>query len=266
MGLSSGFLDDLIELKRSGALDGLHRVAEIGSQQLADSFLTSDKLLDELYTLFGARRVDLGRPCGEANFTRKAPPSRPFWTSLGFELTAIDYDGHRDSVALDLNAGETPPNLRGAFDLVVNVGTSEHIANQNNCFRVMHDLLRKGGVMHHEVPACLFGHGLFNYSPKFFLQLMRENDYEPVLLRTQFERGGSGPRHSPVPRFVHAMNRKWGRGAKLTVETLPEISITAAFRKNYDQDFCTPLDLPRAYMVKRYLRRSRSLKHLIPLR
>jgi hypothetical protein len=62
------------------------------------------------------------------------------------------------------------------------------------------------------------------------------------------------------------MNRKWGRGAKLTVEALPEISITAAFRKNYDQDFCTPLDLPRAYMVKRYLRRSRSLKHLLPLR
>jgi hypothetical protein len=74
-------------------------------------------------------------------------------------------------------AGETPPNLRGAFDLVVNIQTSEHIVNQNDCFRVMHDLLRKGGIMHHEVPACLFGHGLFNYSPKFFLQLMRENDY-----------------------------------------------------------------------------------------
>lgn len=101
------------ELKRIGALDGMRRVVEIGSQQLADSFLTNAKLLDELYTLFGACRVDLGRPCGEANFTRKAPPSRPFWTSFGFELTAIDYDGHRDSVALDLNVGETPPNLRG---------------------------------------------------------------------------------------------------------------------------------------------------------
>jgi hypothetical protein len=75
------------ELKRIGALDGMRRVVEIGSQQLADSFLTDAKLLDELYTLFGACRVDLGRPCGEANFTRKAPPSRPFWTSFGFELT-----------------------------------------------------------------------------------------------------------------------------------------------------------------------------------
>ena len=39
MGLGSGFLDDLIELKRIGALDGMRRVVEIGSQQLADSLL-----------------------------------------------------------------------------------------------------------------------------------------------------------------------------------------------------------------------------------
>ena len=266
MGLGLGFLDDLIALKRSGALDGVKRVAEIGSQQLSDSLLTSDARLDELYGLFGAQRVDLGRPCGEANFTKKAPPSRPFWASLGFELMAIDYDGHRDSVALDLNTGEIPPQLRGAFDLVVNVGTSEHIANQSHCFHVMHDLVRKDGLMHHEVPVCLLGHGLFNYSPKFFLQLMRENDYEPVMLRTQAGRAGLSARSSPVPNFIHAMNRKWGRGAKLEVDALPDISITATFRKCYEQNFCVPLDLPRAYMVKRYLRRTRSLKHLIPLR
>jgi hypothetical protein len=266
MGLSIGFLDDLIALKRAGALDGVKRVAEIGSQQLADSLLMSDARLDELYGLFGAPRVDLGSPCGEANFTRKAPPSRPFWMSLGFELTAIDFDGHRDSVALDLNTGEVPGQLRGAFDLVVNVGTSEHIANQSNCFRVMHELVRKGGLMHHEVPVFLLGHGLFNYSPKFFLQLMRENDYQPVMLRTQFERAGLPARRSPVPSFIHAMNRKWGLGAKLEVDALPDLSITAVLRKLHDQDFYLPLDLPRAYMVKRYLRRPRSLKHLVPLR
>jgi len=266
MGLGSGFLEDFIELKRAGALDGVRRVAEIGAQQLADTFLTCDKLLDELYGLFGTRRVDLGRPCGAENFSRKAPPSAPFWTSLGFELTAIDYGGHRNSVALDLNTEQVPPELRGAFDLVVNIGTSEHVANQSNCFRVLHDLVRKGGIMHHEVPVCLIGHGLFNYSPKFFLQLMRENDYEPVLLRTSFERAGSPPRRSPIPSFVHVMNRKWGRGAKLNVEALPELSITATFRKQYEREFCQPLDLPRGLMVRRYLRRPRSLKHLIPLR
>jgi len=78
MGLGSGFIEDFIALKRCGALDGVRRVAEIGAQQLADTFLTDDKLLDELYKLFGARRVDLGRPCGAENFTRKAPPSGPF--------------------------------------------------------------------------------------------------------------------------------------------------------------------------------------------
>jgi hypothetical protein len=266
MGLGSGFLEDFIALKRCGALEGVRRVAEIGAQQLADTFLTDDKLLDELYGLFGAKRVDIGRPCGPENFTRKAPPSGPFWNSLGFELTTLDYDGHRDSIALDLNSGEVPENLRGAFDLVVNAGTTEHVANQSNCFRAIHDLVRKGGLMHHEVPVCLIGHGLFNYSPKFFLQLMRENDYEPVMLRTSFERAGLPPHRSPIPSFVHAMNRRWGRGVKLDVEALPELSITATLRKLYEQEFRLPLDLPRSFMVKRYIRRPRSLKHLIPLR
>ena len=39
MGLGHGFFVDLIELQRSGALDGFTRVVEIGAQQLADSFL-----------------------------------------------------------------------------------------------------------------------------------------------------------------------------------------------------------------------------------
>jgi hypothetical protein len=86
------------------------------------------------------------------------------------------------------------------------------------------------------------------------------------MIRTQFQRAGLPARHSPVPSFVHAMNRKWGRGAKLEVDALPEISITATLRKLYNRDFCLPLDLPRAIMVKRYLRRPRSLKHLVPLR
>jgi hypothetical protein len=56
------------------------------------------------------------------------------------------------------------------------------------------------------------------------------------------------------------------RGAKLAVDALPEFSITGEFWKNYDQGFCAPLDLPRAFMVMHYLTQSRSPKHLVPLR
>jgi SAM-dependent methyltransferase len=259
MGLDICFLDDLIDLKRIGALDGVRRVVEMGAQQLADTFLEGDASLNEIYRLFGTPRGDLGQPSGQENFTKKAPPARMFWTSLGLSYAAIDFDGHRDSHPLDLNKDQAPPQLRGAFDLVVNSGTTEHVANQDNCFRVMHDLVGKGGIMFHFLPVYLFGHGLVNYSPKFFLQLFRQNDYEVLFIKTR-----AGP--SSIPRYIHAMNRKWGRGTKLELDANFDVWISAAFRKRHDEDFQTPLDLPRAMMVKQYMRRWRTLKHLMPLR
>ena len=77
MGLRRKFLEGLLTLKRSGALDGARRVIESGSQQLDDSFLASTDLLDQARQIFGGTKVDLGSPSG-ADFAR-SPPSRPFW-------------------------------------------------------------------------------------------------------------------------------------------------------------------------------------------
>jgi len=142
----------------------------------------------------------------------------------------------------------------------VNTGTTEHIANQENAFRVIHDFARVGAVMYHEVPVCMFGHGLINYSPKFFLQLFRQNLYEPLFIRTHAWESAA------IPRYVRAMNRKWGRGQTFNFEGVKDITITAALRKVVDRPFVTPLDLPRRFMVKEYVRSWRSWKHLLPLR
>jgi hypothetical protein len=210
MGLGYGFLVDLLTLKRSGVLEGAYRVVEIGSQQIADNMLEASDLLDELYALFRKQRIDIGF-LSKGNFTDLAPPSRPFWTSLGFTYTAIDYDGHRDSTALDLNTENVPDGLRGQFDLVVNTGTTEHIANQANAFRVIHDLAVLGGIMYHEVPAGSWDHGLINYGPKFFLLLQQQNNYEQVLLRGRREN---------------------------------DMTIRSALRKRKNKDFVIPLDVP----------------------
>lgn len=152
MGLRREFLEDLIALKRSGALDGARRVVEIGSQQLDDSFLASIDLLDQARQIFGGTKVDLGSPSG-ADFAETAPSSRPFWRSLGFKHTTIDLDTRHDAIPLDLNTDQVPEPLRRQFDLVINTGTTEHVANQAQAFRIIHDLTRKGGVMFHDVPA-----------------------------------------------------------------------------------------------------------------
>ncbi len=245
MGLGLAFLWDLIELKRSGALDDARRVVEIGAQQIADPLLFATKELDDLFRLFGRERPDLGQPSG-ASFSERAPPSLPMWTALGFDYTAIDYNGHRNSVALDLNRDGVPAQLRGSFDLVVNAGTTEHIANQDNAFRVIHDLCRIGGVMYHEVPAGgHMTHGLINYTPRFFENLSGFNVYGVSFLRVSF--CGS----SPVPESIRESNRRLGGGDHIQIDSVPDFMIRAAFRRQTNKPFVSPLDVdPRLLPLK----------------
>jgi hypothetical protein len=231
MGLRREFLEDLLTLKRLGALDKARRVIEIGSQQLADSFLAATDLLNQTYQIFGRPRVELGSPSG-GDFAGTAPPSKPFWTSIGFDYAAIDYDGHRHSIPLDLNTDRVPEKLRQQFDLVVNTGTTEHIANQAQAFRIIHDLTRMGGVMFHEVPAGSWNHGLINYTPKFFLMLHKLNDYEQVYMRER---------------------------------TDGDMFIRVALRKRLNREFATPLDVPPEVMPLKYRQPWRTIRRIARL-
>jgi hypothetical protein len=260
MGLGSFFLVDLIDLKRGGFLTGANKVIEIGAQQLADSFLTSDSLLDEVFALFGRSRPDLGKPHGSFSMAEDAPSSRRFWTALGFDYAALDFDGHRDSIAIDLNRDSVPTQFVGAFDLVVNTGTTEHVANQDNTFRVIHDLTRKGGVAYHEVPATMTDHGLFNYNPRFFWKLRDANDYE-VLSMKVFTSG-----EEPVPPHIQENNERFGGGLSIGVSHLTSMSIRVSFRKRNRRPFGSPMDLPDAMMPGRLKKLATAAKRAIPWR
>jgi 2-polyprenyl-3-methyl-5-hydroxy-6-metoxy-1,4-benzoquinol methylase len=65
--------------------------------------------------------------------------------ALGFEHASIDI-AENITIRLDLNNDRVPENFRGGFDLVINAGTMEHLANQENAFRAIHDLTRPGGL------------------------------------------------------------------------------------------------------------------------
>jgi hypothetical protein len=249
MGLSNGFLQEICSLKRRGALDGFSSVIEVGAQQLSNAFLRSDQLIKDAYDLFGMSPTSLGAPIsagfneGLEHQSEQNPSSRQFWQSIGFRYGSIEFDGHRDSIALDLNRDGVPGRLRGGFDLVVNTGTTEHVANQDNAFRVMHDLCRHGGIMFHELPAGgMMTHGLITYTPKFFWHLCRENDYEAVVLKTIA--CGS----NPVPQNIRDSNLTWGEGTPIPTDLVPDFMIVAALRKRHDREFITPLDVPPEIM------------------
>jgi SAM-dependent methyltransferase len=260
MGLGGAFLADLIELKRGGYLTEATKVVEIGAQQLADSFLISDSLLDEVFALFGRSRPDFGKPHGSFQMAEDAPSSRLFWSALGLDYTALDFDGHRDSIAIDLNRDSVTEPFAGAFDLVVNTGTTEHVANQDNAFRVIHDLTRKGGVTYHEVPAGMSDHGLINYNPRFFWKVRDANDYEVLCMKV------CASEEEPIPPHVQENNELYGGGEKLGISHLNPIAIRVSFRKRNRQPFASPLDLPDELMPGRLNKLATVAKRAIPWR
>ena len=175
MGYGPFFVRDIIALKRRGLLDGCRRVVEIGRQQINDRLIVSPEL-DEVVALFGGTKPEL-TPVGATHVVPASPPGRLLWSALGLQSKSVDIDG--GDIRIDLNKGRVPWRYRGAFDLAINAGTTEHVANQGNAFAAIHDLVRAGGLMVHQLPA--YGnieHGFFGYHPKFFHRLAEANDYE----------------------------------------------------------------------------------------
>jgi SAM-dependent methyltransferase len=179
MAYGPGFLRHIIALKQRGHLDGCRRVVEIGRQQINDRLIASP-VLDEAIALFGGTRPEL-TPVGGPRITPESPSGRLLWSAFGMQSKSVDIDG--GDIRIDLNKGHVPWRYRGAFDFAVNAGTTEHVANQGNAFAAIHDLVRPGGLMVHQVPA--YGnidHGFFGYQPKFFHRLSKANDYEVAQL------------------------------------------------------------------------------------
>jgi SAM-dependent methyltransferase len=99
----------------------------------------------------------------------------------GMDYIAYDlFDGPRTTI-FDLNRDEVPPADRASYDLVINCGTTEHVFNQYNCFKVIHDATRVGGVMYHALPMTGYiNHGYFVYTPVMFCDLAQVNEYEII--------------------------------------------------------------------------------------
>ncbi|MEJ0016637.1 MAG: hypothetical protein WDN25_08735 [Acetobacteraceae bacterium] len=256
MGLGRDLLHEIIRLRREKILGGRPNVIEIGAQQLSNDFLRADDELKEVFALFErppmpalAAPVDAGHVAGLELQPKDAPGSQPFWEALGFAYSALDFDGHRHSYPLDLNRDVVTDELRNRFDLVVNAGTTEHVANQDNAFKVIHDLTRTGGVMIHDVPASgMMTHGLITYTMKFFWHLCRENDYQ--VLRLEMAPGGA----AVLPDNIVGTNREFGqRHGSIHFEDEPirDWTIAATLRKTTGKAFVTPMDLPVELMAQR---------------
>lgn len=151
-------------------------ILEIGSQVVyAPGY---EKLLKEFIDLF---EIDVPFCEKEIETLIKGAPARDLYTRLGFVHSALDTDGKYGSLDFDLNFDEVPEEERGKYDLITNHGTTEHLINQLNAFRVIHDFTRAGGYMAYELPFFGFTNMVYYcYHPEFFESLARANDYDLI--------------------------------------------------------------------------------------
>ena len=158
------------------------------------------------------------------------------YRALGIDYIAIDVDSSNGSLFFDLNTQAPPPEWAGAFDMVNDEGTIEHLANPMNALHVAHDLVKVGGVVHHSVP--MLGHrkhGLFNPTPKMWSELMSANCYQPLEAFIDFQEDDASFGYT-------GFTIRDARGAPSAGVRASNAWVTLAYRKTRDEPFVIPTD------------------------
>src|SRR5256885_7367791 len=145
MGLGPPVLALYRQMKVLGAFEGIQSVMELGAQA---AWCSRPMLVKSLFEAFGRSAPD-GMLERLENWKGSG---RELHEALGFSYQCLDLDPSFGSIRFDLNLDGVPPEHVGRYDFVTNHGTSEHVLNQYNCFKVMHDFCRAGGLMIHAVP------------------------------------------------------------------------------------------------------------------
>lgn len=98
----------------------------------------------------------------------------------GIDVVSIDLNGKDGALPLDLQ--EPLPSHIGTFDIIINAGTSEHVDNQEMCFRNINNICRIDGLMFHMVPyiGSWVKHCKIHYDEPFFQKLAEKYHYSVV--------------------------------------------------------------------------------------
>jgi hypothetical protein len=178
-------LNALLHLQAKGLLrPGAARLLDIGPQNV---YFASEAQIRAFVRHQGQRVADDALASEIARLVYFSTPRAGERTTFLSEITdltpivysSIDVAPGLKTTILDLKFDRLPARMRGAFDLVLNFGTSEHIVNQWNCFAAMHEAAAVGGVLYSQIPtAGYLDHGYFCATPFFFKDLAAANGYE----------------------------------------------------------------------------------------
>jgi SAM-dependent methyltransferase len=120
----------------------------------------------------------------DPKFWRK--PARELYEAMGCSrYESIDGNGG-GTILADLNMPLTVDrwDLVRAFDLVTDVGTSEHVFNFAQVWWTIHELCKPGGLIFFEKPYQGYpDHGFYGLHKTLFVDIARANDYKILELK-----------------------------------------------------------------------------------
>jgi len=132
------------------------------------------------FKLSGLRMCELGNQLIKDNY-KGFSVAKEYFESVGIDHVSIDINGKNGALPLDLN-NHLPAYIINKFDVVTNIGTSEHVKNNSMCFQNIHDLCVDGGIMIHLLPAVGVKHGIRQYSCDWFRDLSKHRNYSILYL------------------------------------------------------------------------------------
>lgn len=147
----------------------------------------SIEVINNIRVKFNPKTVcDLGAQNNYDQPKLPAPYMSEWWKSKGIkEYMSIDLSGENDSKQWNLSE---PLKTTKTFDLVMDLGTSEHVKDYYQCFANMDKLCKVGGIIYKENPMTGHwpGHGFHYVTEDFYIQLAKISGYEIWKLETHY--------------------------------------------------------------------------------
>lgn len=112
--------------------------------------------------------------------TPRPRSQRDFYSIFGAgSYRSLDLCDSRADFPLDLNL--PVPADTGAYDVITNFGTTEHVFHIGQTFANVHTLLKVGGIQLHTLPSYgTIDHGFYNIHPCVYVDMARVNAYDIV--------------------------------------------------------------------------------------
>jgi 2-polyprenyl-3-methyl-5-hydroxy-6-metoxy-1,4-benzoquinol methylase len=146
-------------------------------------------VMDEPIGWNGLKMGELGNQkilTGKDGKEKNRGPAKAIFTKKGVEHTSFDLNGKDGAIALDLSK-PVDKKWHGYFDMFTNYGTTEHVENQYQVWKNVHDMVRCGGAIVSSIPHLGYWkrHCPYHYSPEFPYILAKANGYEVSYVEIQ---------------------------------------------------------------------------------